>query len=122
MTHRLPRRIDKPWGHEELWALTDSYAGKLLHVRAGHRLSLQHHVCKEETLRVMSGRMRLEIGSNPSRLTSEEHGPGGVFHLPPGTVHRFTAITDCVLVEVSTTQLDDVVRHSDDYGRAEAPS
>ena len=118
MTPDIPRRVDKPWGHEEIWAHTEHYVGKLLVIRTGHRLSLQHHVFKEETLRVMSGRIELEKGPSVNALTKTVLVAGGLVHLPPGTVHRFTALEDTVLVEVSTTQLDDVVRHRDDYGRS----
>lgn len=122
MTDDLPRRVDKPWGHEEIWAHTDRYVGKLLVIKAGHRLSLQHHDTKEETLRVLSGRMLVEWGPSPDQLTEATLGPGDRVHLPPRTVHRFAAIEDTVLVEVSTPELDDVVRHLDDYGRVERDS
>ncbi len=113
-----PQAISKPWGHEEIWAVTDTYVGKLLFVRAGHRLSLQHHEVKEETLRVMSGLMHADVGPTPGELTQLVLRPGDRLHLPPRTVHRFSAVEDTVLLEVSTTELDDVVRHADDYGRA----
>jgi mannose-6-phosphate isomerase-like protein (cupin superfamily) len=111
-------RVDKPWGYEEIWARTDRYVGKLLFVRQGHRLSLQHHEVKEETLRLMSGRIEMALGPSPTELENLELGPGDRVHLPPYTVHRFTALEDSLLVEVSTPELDDVVRHSDDYGRS----
>ncbi len=106
--------VPKPWGHEELWALGDRYAGKILFIRKGCRLSLQYHQSKEETLRVLSGEMTLELGDAGTRRMS----PGDVQHIPPGTRHRMAAATDCVVLEVSTPELDDVVRISDDYGRA----
>jgi mannose-6-phosphate isomerase-like protein (cupin superfamily) len=92
--------------------------GKLLVIRKGHRLSLQHHVVKEESLRLLSGRIELTRGPSVDALEQMVLEPGDQVHLPPGTVHRFAAIEDSVLVEVSTTQLDDVVRHLDDYGRS----
>ncbi|HPM41317.1 MAG TPA: sugar phosphate nucleotidyltransferase, partial [bacterium] len=106
--------VPKPWGHEELWALSRAYAGKILFIRKGCRLSLQYHQSKEETLRVLSGEMLLELGDAGTRRMS----PGDVQHIPPGTRHRMAAATDCVVLEVSTPELDDVVRISDDYGRA----
>ena len=111
-------RVDKPWGYEEIWARTDRYVGKLLFVRQGHRLSLQHHEVKEETLRLMSGRIEVALGTSPTTLEHLELGPGDRIHLPPSTVHRFTALEDSLLVDVSTPELDDVVRHTDDYGRS----
>lgn len=111
------RRVDKPWGHEEIWAETDAYLGKLLFIRAGHRLSLQHHVQKEETIRVSTGTMRLELEDDEGELRSLELGPGQSAHIAPGRRHRFEALTDVELYEVSTAFPDDVVRHSDDYGR-----
>jgi mannose-6-phosphate isomerase-like protein (cupin superfamily) len=114
----VPRRVEKPWGHEEIWAHTEHYVGKLLVIRKGHRLSLQHHVVKEESLRLLSGRIELTRGPSVDALEHMVLEPGDQVHLPPGTVHRFAAIEDSVLVEVSTTQLDDVVRHLDDYGRS----
>lgn len=108
------RVVNKPWGHEEVWAETDRYAGKYLYIKAGHRLSRQYHEKKEETIRVLSGVLRLEVGETGDdvRLLAV----GDIFHVKPGTVHRFCATNeDVVLVEVSTTELDDVVRLSDDY-------
>jgi mannose-6-phosphate isomerase len=111
------KTIQKPWGKEEIWAETSSYVGKYLYITAGHRLSRQYHEQKEETIRVISGDLHLEIGagSNIHLMTLK---PGEVFHVLPLTVHRFCATdNDVVLVEVSTTELDDVVRLSDDYQR-----
>ena len=108
------RTVSKPWGHEEIWAETDRYAGKYLYIKAGHRLSRQYHVKKEETIRVLSGVLRLEVGHHGELISLLP--PGEVFHVTPGTVHRFCATNeDVVLVEVSTTELDDVVRLEDDY-------
>ena len=117
-TGGLPRRIDKPWGHEEIWAQTGRYVGKVLAVRAGARLSLQYHRQKEETLYVASGRVRIAVGAAPESLVEQVLGPGGVVHLAPGTLHRIEALEDARIFEVSTPELEDVVRLSDDYGRA----
>jgi mannose-6-phosphate isomerase-like protein (cupin superfamily) len=113
----LPVRVEKPWGHEEIWARTEHYVGKLLVLRKGHRLSLQHHEVKEETLRLLTGRVEVELGPSPESLQQRVLEPGDRVHLPPRTVHRFKALEDSVLLEVSTPELDDVVRHRDDYGR-----
>jgi mannose-6-phosphate isomerase-like protein (cupin superfamily) len=113
-----PRRVDKPWGHELIWALTDVYCGKLLFVKAGHSLSLQLHREKDESWLVHAGRARVELGHEGENLAENEVGPGEAFHFTPGTVHRVTAIEDTTILEVSTPQLDDVVRLEDSYGRA----
>ena len=118
-----PRRVDKPWGYELIWALTDVYCGKVLFVRAGQSLSLQFHREKDESWLVQSGRARLELGeAGESMLKQEIVGPGTAFHYAPGTVHRVTAIEDTTILEVSTPQLDDVVRLEDVYGRAGTPA
>jgi mannose-6-phosphate isomerase-like protein (cupin superfamily) len=110
-------RVEKPWGHEEIWAQTDKYVGKHLHINPGHRLSRQYHAKKEETIRVASGILHLEIGQGES-VTVKRLLPGEVFHISPGTVHRFCAAEEkVILVEVSTPVLDDVVRLQDDYER-----
>lgn len=111
------RRVEKPWGHEEVWAETDAYLGKILVIRAGHRLSLQHHVHKEETIRVLSGVLTLELEDDHGVLRTTQLQPGDCAHIQPGRRHRFGAAVDCQLVEVSTAFPDDVVRHVDDYGR-----
>ena len=112
------RRVDKPWGHEEVFALVeDRYCGKALHVTAGHALSLQYHERKDEVIAVQSGRALLEVGESEHAMESFEVGPGERVHLPPGVRHRVTAVTDVVLLEASTTELDDVVRLEDRYGR-----
>jgi quercetin dioxygenase-like cupin family protein len=110
------RRVDKPWGHELIWAKTDRYVGKLLHIHAGGRLSRQYHRVKDETLLMVEGEMDLEIGPVGS-LELRRMRRGDVFHVAPGTIHRMIAITDVDLVEVSTPELDDVVRIEDAYGR-----
>jgi mannose-6-phosphate isomerase-like protein (cupin superfamily) len=111
------RIVQKPWGHEEIWAETHTYVGKYLHIKAGCRLSRQYHEKKEETIRVVSGTLLLELGSGAT-VTSQSLNVGEVYHVTPGTVHRFCATnTDVVIVEVSTPELSDVVRLEDDYSR-----
>ena len=113
-----PQRVEKPWGYELIWALTDDYCGKLLFVRAGHSLSLQFHREKDEAWYVQSGRAKLELGRAGDGVLSEEVvATGTCFHFPAGTVHRVTALEDTMIVEVSTPHLDDVVRLEDAYGR-----
>ncbi len=114
--------MEKPWGYELWWADTDAYAGKLLHVEAGHRLSLQLHREKDETSYVLSGRLRLTWGPSAEDLEEQEIGPGHAWRVTPGTVHSIEAIEDSVVLEVSTPHLDDVVRLQDSYGRADAKS
>tara|TARA_R110002012_G_scaffold226936_1_gene399074 strand:- start:74 stop:478 length:405 start_codon:yes stop_codon:yes gene_type:complete len=112
--------IEKPWGHEEIWAATSRYAGKILFIKKGHRLSRQYHNVKEETIMVMEGTLVCEEG--PARvgeaITRHVMMPGEIFHVHPGTIHRFCAEeTDVRLVEVSTSEIQDVVRLEDDYRR-----
>jgi len=116
------KRVDKPWGYELHWAKTDRYVGKVIHVDAGHALSLQYHNQKDETIFLWSGRMLFEIaegheGTAGGPLTQREMKPGESVHVTPKTVHRMTAITDCDIFEVSTPELQDVVRLEDRYGR-----
>jgi mannose-6-phosphate isomerase-like protein (cupin superfamily) len=112
------RRVDKPWGHEEVFALVEGrYCGKALHVTAGHALSLQYHERKDEVIAVQAGRALLEVGESEDALESFELEPGERVRLRPGTRHRITAVTDVVILEASTTELDDVVRLEDRYGR-----
>jgi quercetin dioxygenase-like cupin family protein len=110
------RRVDKPWGHELVWAETDRYVGKILHIRAGQRLSRQYHRVKDETLLVQAGEMELELGPSAGAETRRMK-PGDVFHVTPGTIHRMIGVTDVDVLEVSTPELDDVVRLEDAYGR-----
>lgn len=117
MGKKPARFVQKPWGHEEIFAETDQFAGKILAVKSGESLSLQYHEKKSETLRVLEGRIIFETGMTLDSLVSDELAPGDVFHIPPGLIHRMEALTDCVLLEVSTADLDDVVRLSDRYGR-----
>jgi mannose-6-phosphate isomerase len=113
-----PEKVDKPWGHELIWSKTDHYAGKILFVRAGESLSLQFHKEKDEAWYVLEGRAQLELGAPGERMLNREVvGPGAAFHFAPGTVHRMTALEDTTIIEVSTPQLDDIVRLEDDYGR-----
>ena len=113
-----PQRVEKPWGYELIWALSESYCGKVLVVRAGHSLSLQFHREKDESWLVHSGRAKLELGKVGDAVLSEEVvGPGAAFRFRPGTVHRVTALEETTILEASTPQLDDVVRLEDVYGR-----
>ncbi|HEX6135036.1 MAG TPA: hypothetical protein VFZ24_13800 [Longimicrobiales bacterium] len=113
----VPRRVDKPWGHELIWADTEHYVGKILHVRAGHALSLQYHDRKDETMHLLRGRMRLVIGPGVGELETIELMEGESVRIRPPTVHRVEAITDVDILEASTPHLDDVVRLEDRYGR-----
>jgi mannose-6-phosphate isomerase len=116
----IPKRVEKPWGYELWWARTDRYVGKILHVKRGESLSLQYHNVKDETILVQSGRLLFETRptGEEGELRKLELGPGDVFHITPGTLHRMTGLEDCDIVEVSTPELDDVVRLEDRYGRA----
>ena len=111
------QRVDKPWGHETLWAFSETYVGKILHVNAGESLSLQYHVQKDETLTILSGRVLLEQGPHEDDLSPLVLEPGHSFRVRPGTRHRMVAETDADILEASTPELDDVVRLSDRYGR-----
>jgi len=111
------RVVNKPWGHEEIFAETADYVGKILSIREGEALSLQYHEVKDETLRVLDGKLELVTGVDENHLESHYLEPGAVFHIAPGTLHRMVATTDCRLLEVSTNHLDDVIRLDDRYGR-----
>ena len=111
-------RVDKPWGHELIWAKTDRYVGKILHVRAGESLSLQYHRVKDETIMVLTGRLKLEYFVEGEAPCVRELGPREPVHVTVGLRHRMTALEDTDVVEVSTPELDDVVRLEDRYGRA----
>jgi mannose-6-phosphate isomerase-like protein (cupin superfamily) len=110
-------RVDKPWGYELWWAQTDHYVGKIIHVNAGHSLSLQYHRVKVETVYLASGKAVYEIKEGDD-LVRLEMGAGDRLHIPAGTIHRVTAIEDIDIFEVSTPEVDDVVRLEDRYGRA----
>ncbi len=112
-------RIEKPWGYELIWARTDKYVGKILHIVEGTQLSLQYHKVKDETIYLQSGEMELVIEES-GRRNSLILNPGDARHIPPGTIHRMIARKTCDVLEVSTTELDDVVRLEDDFGRADA--
>jgi mannose-6-phosphate isomerase len=112
------RKVEKPWGHELIWAHADTYVGKVLFVKAGESLSLQFHREKDESWLVQAGRAKVELGSAGDAFLKEEVvSPGTAFRLRPGTVHRVTALEDTTILEVSTPHLDDVVRLEDLYGR-----
>ena len=115
-----PRRTDKPWGHEILLAHTQYYVGKILHVHAGQALSLQYHELKDETIYLHSGEALLHFRDQAAGSGCRKMSPGSSFHIPPGAVHRLEAVTDCDFFEVSTPQLEDVVRLDDRYGRTDA--
>jgi mannose-6-phosphate isomerase-like protein (cupin superfamily) len=114
-----PRRVEKPWGWELIWAHAEGYAGKVLFVRAGHSLSLQFHNEKDESWYVESGSAEIQLGdAGEAVLSTEIVRPGACFRFRPGTVHRVRALEDTRILEVSTPQLDDVVRLEDAYGRS----
>jgi len=113
----VARRVDKPWGFELIWAHTDRYVGKVLAIRAGHRLSLQYHRAKDESIYVVRGRMVLHLADEDGTVRQHEMGPGDHRRVPVGRLHRFEAVEDVEVIEVSTPELDDVVRVEDDYRR-----
>lgn len=108
--------VPKPWGHETIWAHTERYVGKILHVKAGHALSVQFHNRKDETIHLLSGEMiyRVKLGDALEDISLKE---GESYRNVPGTVHQMEAVTDCMILESSTNDLDDVVRLEDRYGR-----
>lgn len=110
------RIVPKPWGHEVIWAHTDQYVGKVLHVRAGHALSLQYHNLKDETIHLLSGEMTYRVKEG-DRLVELPFKAGQSYRNTPGVVHQMEAVTDCDILEASTPHLDDVVRLTDRYGR-----
>lgn len=114
----VPRRVEKPWGYELIWADAPAYAGKVLVVREGHALSLQYHERKDETLHLLRGRVRLWIGESPDELREVPLEQGDSIRLAAGTLHRLEAVTDVEMLEASTPELEDVVRVEDRYGRA----
>lgn len=118
---RVAERVDKPWGHEEIFAVVEgSYVGKTLHVNAGQTLSLQYHHDKDETIAVLSGEAQIDVGDDEASLRTVDLPAGSSIHVPPGLLHRVRAVSDAVLVEASTAGpgwREDVVRLSDTYGR-----
>lgn len=118
MSSKQPiRRVEKPWGHELIWAQTKDYVGKILHIKKGHKLSLQYHKVKEETIYVASGKMTFVFESDEGKMVEIPLVAGEAHHVPTGRKHRMIAVEDCDIFEVSTPQLDDVVRLEDGYGR-----
>lgn len=113
----VPRRIDKPWGNELIWALTDRYCGKVITIETGRRLSLQYHEQKDEAILVTRGRLRLHLEGDDGAMATSELGPGDSAHVAVGRRHRYEAIERVELIEVSTPELTDVVRVEDDFGR-----
>ena len=111
-------RVDKPWGHELRWAVTDRYIGKLIHVKKGHQLSLQYHVQKDETIFIVSGVLDLVLEDAAGELNVHRMTPGMTARVRPGRRHRFIGVEDTDLFEVSSPEVDDVVRLEDSYGRA----
>lgn len=111
--------VDKPWGHELIWAKTKQYVGKILHIRAGEALSLQYHRVKDETIMVLRGRMQLQFFHDGEAPRTQELAINEPFHITPGLRHRMIAVEDTDVLEVSTPELDDVVRLEDRYGRKE---
>jgi len=118
MEEKLPRRIEKPWGYELLFARTPNYAGKVIFIRKGHRLSLQYHQKKDEVLYIHDGKTLLEVADGAGHMTAMTLKPGQCIRICPNTRHRLKAIEDTTCFEVSTPELEDVVRIEDDYGRA----
>ena len=113
----LPRHVAKPWGHEVIWAWTEKYVGKILVLETGKRLSFQYHERKDEWIRVIEGRLRLTLENDAGVVEERELGPGESSRVPIGRRHRYEAIERCTLIEVSTPELEDVVRLEDDFGR-----
>jgi len=112
----VPYRVEKPWGHEIIWAKADRYVGKILHIEPGHVLSLQYHNKKDESIYVLSGEIILRIQQGDA-LTERRVSQGEAFHIPPKQIHQFEAVIVTDLLEASTPELDDVVRLKDRYGR-----
>ena len=118
MEDKLPRKTEKPWGYELLFALTPKYAGKVIFVKKGHRLSLQYHEKKDETLYIYNGKASLDIEGSDGHMVSRVVQPGESIPVSPFTRHSLEAIEDTIFLEASTPELDDVIRVEDDYGRA----
>ena len=118
MSKQSISRVEKPWGYELIWARTGDYVGKILHINKGHKLSLQYHRIKEETIFVSSGVMDFVFENAQGELETIRLNAGEAHHIPTGKRHRMVAVEDCDVFEVSTPHLDDVVRIEDGYGRA----
>ena len=118
MSKQPIRRVEKPWGHELIWAETKDYVGKILHIKKGHKLSLQYHEIKEETILVSSGKMLFVFENDRGELEEIPLATGEAHHIPTGKKHRMIAVEDCDVFEVSTPHLSDVVRLEDGYGRS----
>lgn len=110
------KKVSKPWGYEMIFAETDKYIGKIIHIKMGEKLSRQYHNQKDETFLIQEGEMLLELGDKEF-LTEKRMKPGDTYHCKPGTIHRMIGITDVSLIEVSTPEISDVVRLEDKYGR-----
>jgi mannose-6-phosphate isomerase-like protein (cupin superfamily) len=110
-------KVPKPWGHETIWARSDRYVGKILHINAGQELSVQYHERKDETIHLLSGEIVYRVQGKDEVLDDVQLKVGESFRITPGTIHQMVALTDCDVLEVSTPELDDVVRLSDKYGR-----
>lgn len=117
MSKQSIRKVDKPWGHELIWAETKDYVGKILHIKKGHKLSLQFHEIKEETIYMISGKMCFVIEDESGKMQEITLLPGEGHHVIPKRKHRMIALEDCDVAEVSTPHLSDVVRLEDSYGR-----
>jgi mannose-6-phosphate isomerase len=115
------KTIQKPWGYELIWAHTERYVGKILHINKGESLSYQYHRVKDETIRLLNGLMDMDLETNGIE-SKMRLNPGDCLHIVPGMKHRMIAVEDCDVLEVSTPELDDVVRLEDRYGRADAKS
>ena len=114
----MPERVEKPWGYELIWAKTDRYVGKVIHIDAGQALSLQYHERKDETIHVLRGVLQFVVGPSAEQLQTITMNEGESYHVTPGLVHRMVAVTDVDILEASTPELTDVVRLEDRYGRA----
>ena len=114
---REVRTVQKPWGHETIWAHTDRYVGKILHIKAGEALSVQYHERKDETIHLLSGELIYRVALEGEELQDVRLTQGESFRIVPHTVHQMEAVTDCDVLEASTPELDDVVRLTDRYGR-----
>ncbi|PYO77535.1 MAG: cupin [Gemmatimonadetes bacterium] len=116
---RVPiTRVTKPWGHETIWAHSERYTGKIIHINAGHELSVQYHNKKDETVYLLSGQIIYRVQRNGDEVLDDVHlQVGESFRIIPGTIHQMVAVTDCEVLEVSTPEVDDIVRLSDKYGR-----